>query len=318
MNQCFTFVVQGLSRGAIYTLVALGFVIIFKATHVLNFGQAALMTVGAYITYTVNGGLKDQFPDNFRPWTIASFPWVIALIVGVLVTALFGFLVERLVLSRFRNKPVFATIMATFGLAIIVQFLVGDVWGDDSISLKEPIGLKSYTVKGVSITLQSIVTFVVALVVVSAFLLYFQRSRMGTAMRATAYDQEAAMAQGISAKKVYGLSWAISGGLAALAAVLLSSGNGQTITQSSLQLATFAAFPAIIVGGVDSTTGAIVGGMVVGLAEQLMFGYEQKINNALGTHIFTNFHNVFPYVIMLLVLLVRPYGIFGTKEVRRV
>ena len=318
MNQFFTFVVQGLSRGAIYTLVALGFVIIYKATHVLNFGQAALMSVGAYVTYTVNGGLKEQFPDNFRPWTIASFPWVVALIVGVLVTAAFGFLVERIVLSKFRNKPVFATIMATFGLAIIVQFLIGSIWGDDSISLKEPIGLRYYKVGGVSITLQSIVTFCVAVVVVACFLLFFKRSRMGTAMRATAYDQEAAMAQGISARRVYGVSWAISAGLAALAAVLLSSGNGSSITQSSLQLATFAAFPAIIIGGVDSTNGAIVGGMAIGLAEQLMFGYQQKINNAFSTHIFTNFHLVFPYVIMLIVLLVRPYGIFGTKEVRRV
>ena len=126
------------------------------------------------------------------------------------------------------------------------------------------------------------------------------------------------MAQGISARRVYGVSWAISAGLAALAAVLLSSGNGSSITQSSLQLATFAAFPAIIIGGVDSTNGAIVGGMAIGLAEQLMFGYQQKINNAFSTHIFTNFHLVFPYVIMLVVLLVRPYGIFGTKEVRRV
>ncbi len=318
MTEFLTFFVQGLSKGAIYSLVAMGFVIIFKATHVLNFGQAALMTIGALVTYTFNGGVEGQFNGTFKPWTVAHLPWVVSLIVGILVTAFIGFAIEALILSKFRNKPVFATIMATFGLAIIVQFTAGSIWGEDAMSLKEPIGITSYTVWGVSITLQSIVILVVAIVVTSAFLVFFQKSRLGTAMRATAYDQEAAMAQGISARKIFGISWAISAGLAALAAVLLSTGNGNTISQSSLQLATFAAFPAIILGGVDSTNGAIVGGMVIGLAEQLMFGYQSKLNDALNTHVFTNFHTVFPYVIMLGVLLVRPYGLFGTKEVRRV
>ena len=318
MSQFFTFFVQGVSRGAIYALVALGFVVIFKATHVLNFGQAALMTIGALITYTFNGGVAGQFNGTFKPWTVSHLPWVVSLIVGVLVTALIAFAIEAVILSKFRDKPVFATIMATFGLAIIVQFAAGSVWGEDAMSLKEPIGIKSYTVGGVSITLQSIVILLVALVVTTAFLLFFQKSKLGTAMRATAYDQEAAMAQGISARKIFGVSWAISGGLAALAAVLLSTGNGNTISQPTLQLATFAAFPAIILGGVDSTNGAIVGGMVIGLAEQLMFGYQTDLNDLLNTHVFTNFHTVFPYVIMLGVLLVRPYGLFGTKEVRRV
>jgi branched-chain amino acid transport system permease protein len=318
MTDFFTFLVQGLSRGAIFALIAVGYVVIYKATHVLNFGQAALLALGAYLCYTFNGGVKGQFAEGFRPWTVSAIPWVLALIVAMLLTAAIGLGIERVILARFRDKPVFATIMATFGLAIIVQAVAGAVWGEDSMSLDEPIGLKSYTVSGVSITLQSIVILVVALAVVAAFLLFFKFSRFGTAMRATAYDQEAAMAQGISARSVYAASWAISAGLAALAAILLSSGNGQTINQPTLQLATFAAFPAIVLGGVDSTNGAIAGGMIIGIAEQLMFGYQQKINDALGTHIFTNFHQVFPYVIMLFMLLVRPYGLFGTKEVRRV
>jgi branched-chain amino acid transport system permease protein len=314
----FTFLVQGFSQGAIFALVAVGYVVIYKATHVLNFGQAALLALGAYIAYTLNGGLTSQFAEGFRPWSIAHFPWVIALICAMFLTAGLGLMIEKVVLAKFRDKPVFATIMATFGLAIIAQALTGAVWGEDPMSLNEPIGIKSYTVKKVPITLQTIVILVVALAVVGLFLLFFKYSRFGTAMRATAFDQEAAMAQGISAKSVYAASWAIAAGMAALAAILFSSGNGQTINQTSLQLLTFAAFPAIVLGGVDSTNGAIAGGMIIGIAQQLMLGYQSKINTALGTHIFTNFHNVFPFVIMLFMLLVRPYGLFGTKEVRRV
>ncbi len=318
MTDFFTFLVQGLSQGAIFALIAVGYVVIYKATHVLNFGQAALLALGAYIAYTLNGGVKSQFAEGFRPWSVLNLPWVLALIFAMLITAALGLLIEKVVLAKFRDKPVFATIMATFGLAIIVQAVIGAVWGEDAMSLNEPIGIKSYTVSKVAITLQSIVILVVALVVVGAFLIFFKKSRFGTAMRATAYDQEAAMAQGISAKAVYAASWGIAAGLAALAAILFSSGNGQTINQTSLQLATFAAFPAIVLGGVDSTNGAIAGGMIIGVAQQLMFGYQSNLNSALGTHIFTNFHNVFPFVIMLFMLLVRPYGLFGTKEVRRV
>lgn len=321
MTDFFTYFIQGLARGSVYALVGLGLVIIFKATHVLNFGHGALMSIGAYLCYTFNGGVAGQF-TTLKPWTVAHLPFVVSLVLAMVTTGLIGLAIEALVLRRFRGRPVFTIIMATFGIAIIVQYLTGAIWGDDAMSYDEPIGLKSTKVFGVPVTLADVVTFLVAIGVTVAFLVFFNKSRMGTAMRATAYDQEAAIAQGISAKRIFGLSWAIAAALATLAAVLLSTGNGRTVSEPQLQLVAFAAFPAIILGGVDSTTGAIVGGMVIGMAEQLMFGYENSLQrwmlDNLHIQLGGNFHIVFPYLLMLVILLFRPYGFFGTREVRRV
>lgn len=316
MTDFFNFFVQGISRGSVYALVALGFVIIFKATHILNFGQGALMSWGAYFAYTFNGGVEGQFV-TFKPWTLMHLPWVVSLVIGMLIAAAIGVGIERFVLRRFRGRPPFTIIMATFGIAIMSQFLIDGIWGGDPMSFNEPIGLKSYKVFGVPITLADIVTFCVAAAVTIGFLAFFKYSRLGTGMRATALDQEAALAQGISTRQIFALAWGISAALACLAAVLISTGNGRTVNQPEIALAAFAAFPAIILGGVDSIPGAIVGGLVIGISEQLMFGYQAKLSNWLGVELGT-FHQVIPYVLMLAILLVRPYGLFGEKDVRRV
>ncbi len=316
MTDFFNFLVQGISRGSVYALVALGYVIIFKATHILNFGQGALMVWGAYFAYTFNGGVPGQF-ITFKPWTLTHFPWVVSLLIAMLVSAAIGVGIERFILRRFRGRPAFTIIMATFGIAIITQYLVDAIWGGDSMSYTEPIGLKSFTIAGVPITLADLVTLAVSGSVTFGFIMFFNHSRLGTGMRATALDQEAALAQGISTKQIFALAWGISAALACLAAVLISSGNGRSISQPELALAAFAAFPAIILGGVDSISGAIAGGLIIGVAELLMLGYQAKFSGWLGVDLGT-FHQVLPYVIMLVILLVRPYGLFGDKDVRRV
>jgi branched-chain amino acid transport system permease protein len=316
MVNFFTFLVQGIAQGAIYALVALGFVIIFRGTKVLNFAQGAFMLVGAFMVFN------------------ASITWGLnywlSLILTALAMGILGFLLEALVLRKLRGRPTFTVIMATLGIGIALEQICTAIWGTDPLPLNDPMGLTSFNVKGVPITLVDIVTLVTAALIASGLLIFFAKSRMGTAMQATSFDAEAAIAQGINPRIVYGLSWGIAASIATFAGVFLSSGNGRNVSPTLLNIA-LTAVPAAILGGLDSTKGAIVGGLVIGLAQQMMFGYQVDIGNWLGKTInFTigtfhyraglgpNFHLVFPYLIMVGILLIRPYGVFGTKEVRRV
>ncbi len=355
MTQFFQFLVTGLARGSVFAIVGLGLVIVFKATHLLNFAHGALMTIGAYLCYEFHNGWKwntwlglilvlvGAFAalDRSRPKFVVpgaamlaaglyvmlgihldykwKLPYVISILLAMIVTGGLGLIIDIVLLRRMRGRPVFSIIMVTFGIAIIADQYVPSRWGSEAVNINDPIGIKSTRILGVPVTLIDVVTFLVAMGVTVAFLQFFKRSRMGTAMRATAYDQEAAIAQGISAKMVFGVSWFISAALAALAGILLVSGGGRTL-DSTVGFFALAAFPAIILGGIDSTTGAIVGGMVLGIAEQLCVGYENQsvFGFVPSDYVGQNFHVVLPYIVMVVILLVRPYGFFGTKEVRRV
>ncbi len=316
MTNFLQYLVQGLAQGAIYSLVALGFVIIFRGTKVLNFAQGAFMLFGAFLTFNVT-----------RTWGINYW---LALAIATITMAFAGFGVEAVVLRPLRNRPTFTVIMATLGLSYAVEQLVLAIWGTDPLPLNDPMGIGFWKVGGVTVTHVDAVTLLVTVAITAALLLFFNRSRLGTAMRATAFDPEAAIAQGINPRLVFGLSWAISAAIATVAGVFLSSGNGRNVAPTLLQIA-LTAVPAAILGGLDSTKGAIVGGLVIGLAQQLMFGYQPNISDWLGRVIDLNigdfhykaglgpnFHLVFPYLIMVAILVLRPYGVFGTREVRRV
>lgn len=316
MTNFLQYVVQGLAQGSIYALVALGFVIIFRGTKVLNFAQGAFMLFGAFLVFNVT-----------RTWGINYW---LAIVVATLVMAFAGFGVEAVVLRPLRSRPTFTVIMATLGLSYAVEQLVLAIWGTDPLPLNDPMGIGFWKIAGVIVTHVDAVTLAVTVVLTAALLVFFDRSRLGTAMRATALDPEAAIAQGINPRLVFGVSWAIAAGIATVAGVFLSSGNGRNVSPTLLQIA-LTAIPAAILGGLDSTKGAIVGGIVIGLAQQLMFGYQPDISSWLGRTINfdlgsfhyraglgPNFHLVFPYVIMVAILMVRPYGVFGTREVRRV
>jgi branched-chain amino acid transport system permease protein len=325
MTNFLQYLISGVAQGAIYALVALGFVIIFRGTRVLNFAQGVFMLFGAFVVFNIvrTWGLEKILPR----WGL--YFWA-ALLISVLVMTLAGIGVESLVLRPLRNRPTFTVIMATLGLSIAGEQIAISVWGTDPLPLNDPFGIKTFNIGGVNITLVDIVTLIAAAVIAGALLLFFNRSALGTAMRATSFDPEAAIAQGINPRVVYALSWGIASGIASVAGVMLSSGNGRNVSPTLIPFA-LTAVPAAILGGLDSTKGALVGGIVIGLSQRLMEGYQGNISTWLGSHVhltigtFTykaglglNFHLVFPYLIMVLILLVRPYGLFGTKEVRRV
>jgi branched-chain amino acid transport system permease protein len=277
---------NGLALGTQYALVALGFVIIYKATGVINFAQGGFVLLGGYLTY------------NFHVTWDLPFP----------VAVLF----ERLVLRRMIGQPPFAIIMITIGVLIVITQLVSRIWGFTDLNLGDPWG--NTTLKSGDLVFSHVRLWTIGITsaVLAAFFAFFRFSSLGVAMRATALDQEAALAQGISARRVFAVSWGIAGAVAALAGVTLGSGS----TALSLQIGfiALAAFPAMILGGLDSPGGAVVGGLIIGLTQVLTAGYQPDYFEWAGE----NFHVVMPYLVMIVVLLVRPYGLFGTPEVKRV
>ena len=298
MTEFLQLLFNGAALGARYALVALGFVIIYRATGVINFAQGGLVAIGAYLTYAFANG--------------AELPFALAVLLAVLCASAFGAGLERVVLRRMVGEPVFAVIMITIGLLFIIEQAVTAIWGFDSLNLADPWGVQTIKTGGVVMATRDLWTLGIAAAVLGGFFAFFRLSTLGVAMRATAMDAEAALAQGISARRVYAISWAISAGLAALAGVTLAS--GPAALSPTIGAVALVAFPAMIVGGMDSPVGAVAGGMIIGITQALTAGYQQDIAPWLGD----NFAAVMPYVVMIVILLVRPYGLFGTREVRRV
>ncbi|HZA40105.1 MAG TPA: branched-chain amino acid ABC transporter permease [Actinomycetota bacterium] len=289
--------VQGLGLGTVYVLLGLGFVIIFKSMGVISFAQPGMMVLGAWWVIYFGRILGLGFP--------------LAVLIAVLLTALIGMALERAAIRPMIGEPVFAIAILTIGLDIVLRVIVNDLLGPQVRSMGDPWGLKTFPIAGVVIQQRYVARLVIGTVVVGLLLAFFKYTRIGLAMRATAFDQEVAMAQGVSVGAVFALSWAIAGGLAALAGTFVGLGSG--IDQQSAFVA-LKALPAIILGGLDSIHGAVIGGLLVGLIEGYSLTYQSQYAGFLGD----NFSQVVPYLVMLAVLLVRPFGLFGTREVERV
>jgi branched-chain amino acid transport system permease protein len=289
---------NGAALGARYALVALGFVIIYRATGVINFAQGGLVAIGAYLTYAFANG--------------SGMPFALAVLLAVVCAALLGAALERVVLRRMVGQPVFAVIMITIGLLFIIEQAVTAIWGFDSLNLADPWGVDTVKAGDIVLAVRDLWTLGIAAAILAGFFAFFRLSTLGVAMRATALDAEAALAQGISARRVFAISWGISAALAALAGVTLAS--GPAALSPTIGAIALLAFPAMIVGGMDSPVGAVAGGMIIGITQALTAGYQEDIAPWLGD----NFAAVMPYVVMIVILMVRPYGLFGTREVRRV
>ena len=297
MSELLQILLQGVALGAKLALVALGFVVIFKATGVINFAQGGLVLIGAYLTYNVS-----------QTWGV---PFYVAVVVAMVGGALVGALVERVALRPMIGKPTFAAIMVTIGVLFVLEQVVTSIWGFDNLNLGDPWRSRTLHAGDVTLAVRDLWTIGLTAAALAAFFAFFRYSSTGVAMRASALDPEAALAQGISPGRVYTLAWAISGAVAALAGVTLASGSAQLAP--GIGFVALAAFPAVILGGLDSPGGAVVGGILIGVSQTLTARYLSDVE-WLGT----NFHNAMPYILMIVVLLVRPYGLFGTKEVQRV
>ena len=297
MTDFLQFVVAGLSLGSIYALICLATVVVYRATGVLNFAQGGLVVLGAYLTH--------QFAST-------GMPFGLAMVAAAAAMALCGLIIERLVLRRMVGQPVFAVILITLGLLYVLEQVATAFWGYNLRMLGDPWGVRTIAVGGVTLKIADLWTIGASAAALGTLFAGFRLSTVGIAMRAAASDPEAALAHGVSPQVAQGIAWALAGVLAVVAGVFITAGSrGVDLTVTGVALR---AFPAAILGGLDSTEGAVAGGLIVGLAEVLSAAYVTPNAQWLGS----NVHVVIPYVLMILVMLVRPYGLFGTAEVRRV
>jgi len=287
--------IQGVSLGFIYALISLGFVVIYKSTEVVNFAHGSLVLLGGYVI-----GVTHQ-----------QFGFWVALLFGIAATGVAALLIEVVFVRRLRGD-VNSLAILTIGVDILLLTELTRRIGSQVLSTGDPWGSKLVTLFGFTVPQSRLAAIVVAVVVLGLFFAAYKFSSWGVSTRAAAEDGEAAALMGIRLGRVSVLSWVIAGVLAAIAAVFLIAFPTPGLTNTTGLIA-FRAFPAAILGGLDSAGGALVGGVVVGLAETLTSGYEDKVPFLGG-----GFGSIMPYIVMILVLLWRPSGLFGTKGIARV
>jgi branched-chain amino acid transport system permease protein len=296
VTQFLSLLLNGLSLGALYALIALGFVIIFKASEVVSFTHGSLLLLGAYTIARVSD-------------SIGFFP---AVLVGLAVTGLAAFLVERLIINRLRGAAVISLAIVTIGVDIIILTELIRRIGSDILNVPHPWGGQSFRIGDVGISQNRLIAIAVAAVLIALFFAAFKYSNWGIAMRASAEDGETAALMGIRQGQVSALAWVVAGILAAVAALFLVGSPTPGVTPSAYAVA-LRAFPAAILGGLDSTGGALVGGLLIGIAEAMAAGYQDQL-----LFLGRGFSAVVPFIVMIAVLLVRPSGLFGTRELTRV
>ena len=289
-------VISGLVIGSIYSAVALGFVIIYKATRVVNFAQGELLMVGAYVCYAFLVQMHVPF-------------WA-ALLLTILFGMVLAMFVERLILRPMIGEPIISIIMVTIGLSLVLRSLVAAIWGTE-ILVYEPklFPQEMVEIAGLPISLEFVWCFILSLVLLAVFSVFFKYSKAGVAMRATAFNQQVAQSMGISVKHIFALSWVISAVVSGIGGGLIGNING---INSSLYHFGLKVFPATILGGLDSILGAALGGMIIGILENLSDGFCKTYLNLSGVK------EVAPYVFLVIILMIKPYGLFGTKDIERV
>jgi branched-chain amino acid transport system permease protein len=298
MSFFFEVLIGGLLAGVMYSLVALGFVLIYKASGVFNFAQGAMVFFAA-LTFV---GLQEKFGLPF--W--AAFGCTLAAMV------LLGILTERIVLRPLVNQPQITLFMATIGLAFFIEGVAQLLWGTNVYRLD--LGLKDEPIPAVLerfdmvISSFDLVAALVAGVLVAVLAVFFQVTRVGRALRAVADDHQAALAVGIPLKQIWAIVWSVAGFVALVAGLMWGARNG---VQFALTFVALKALPVLIIGGFESVTGAIIGGLIIGAAEKLAEVY-------IGPHIGGGIEGWFAYMLALLFLLIRPEGLFGEKRIDRV
>jgi branched-chain amino acid transport system permease protein len=290
MTEFVQYLVGGLATGSVYGLIALGFVLVFKSTDVFNFAQGDLLMLGAYITVTA----------------LVTFhlPLGPAMIFALLASAVVGLLIQQLIIRHMLGQPLLTVVMVTIALSLVIRGLVVILYGPEDRALESRLPNDTLTILGVKVSQLDLTIMGVAAVCVALFAVFFQRTAIGLQMRATAENPEAAALSGVNSGRVFSLAFALGTVLAAIGGILLA--NRQLLSPTLGEVGLLA-FPAAVIGGLTSIPGAVVGGLVIGVIEKLATGY---VDASAAT--------VFVYGALLLMLLVRPYGLFGEHEIRRV
>ena len=288
-------VINGVIVGALYGVVAMCFVLIYKASQVVNFAQGEFVLIGAWACWYLATSL--------------NLPFWLAFPVCLVFMALLGIIVQVLVLRPLIGEPVISIVMVTIGLSIFYQALLKWMFGVFTQPYPQVFATKSVSIAGLNVETAYLMSLGISLFIMAGFAWFFKFSKMGLAMRATAFDQQVAQSLGVSVKQVFAISWAMSAVVSALAGVVVGLVSGVSASVATVGVKVF---PAVIVGGLESIIGAVLGGLIIGLLEGLAQFVDSEF---LGIG---NLITIVPFYAMLLILLIKPYGLFGTKNIERV
>ncbi len=283
-------VVNGAASGCIYGLIALGFVLIYKATEMVNFAQGDVMMLGGFVAFSL----------------IAQFhlPYWLGGLLAILITAAFGYALDALIIRRVIGQPQFAVVMLTLGLGFIFRAVAGITWGYDSVGFNTPFTNKRVDLGGLVLGEDNLSIIVGTVLLCGVLYLFFSKTRVGVAMQAASQNQLAAYYMGIPVRTIFSLIWAISAGVACLAGILLSPVSMIDVNMGFLGIKAFAA---AVIGGFGSIPGSLIGGVIVGIVEQFA-GYDLP----------AGFQEVTSNVVLLLMLFIRPQGLFAERMGKRV
>ncbi|MBW1612469.1 MAG: branched-chain amino acid ABC transporter permease [Deltaproteobacteria bacterium] len=285
-------IIDGIVRGSIYAIVALGFVLIFKSTRILNFAQGELLVVGAFLAY-------------FFIVSLGLNLWI-SFLLTFIVTALLGVVINFTLFNKMFGEPIFSLVMVTVGLSYLFRCIVLLIWGPQSRPFPELLPGPCISLMNIAISRDSLATIIFTFIFLGVFIFFFKYTKLGTAMRATANDQVAAIGCGIDAKIIFSIAWGISFIVSVVAGVIMAGVYGLS---SNLGAIGIRVFPVVILGGLDSLGGAVVAGYIIGLLEALSKAY-------LGQYFSTDLE-VIPFLVLMVILLIRPYGLFGIERIER-
>jgi branched-chain amino acid transport system permease protein len=287
--------VNGVIIGTLYGVVAMCFVLIYKSTQIVNFAQGEFLLIGAWVCWWL--------------LTYWQLPFWIGFPVTLAFMMVFGVLLQVIVLRPMIGEPIISVIMVTIGLSIFFSAMMKWIFGVWAKPYPEVFGTRAVNILGLNVQTPYVMSMLISLLIMAGFAWFFKFSRLGLAMRATAFNQQVAQSLGISVKAVFAMAWAISAMVSALAGVVVGMVNG---VSSGLSFFGIKVFPVVILGGLDSIVGAILGGLVIGVLENLAeFADSQYLN--LG-----NLYTVAPFYALIVILMIKPYGLFGTKQIERV
>lgn len=316
-------VYTGFSEGAILALIALGLVLVYKSTDVINFAHGEFMVLGGFVGYQLLIWLQPLFQNWIATPILAVLVAILAVAAMTAIMIVLAIILERLVLRPLIGEPVISVIMVTIGLSNIIHAIVGIIWGNNPVALPFEVLPNNLfaetgrfeipfegTRRPLFLSHENLMLIAVVVITTAALLLFFRYSKHGIAMRATADDQQAAMSMGISIRVIFAFAWALAAITAALAGLMLGETAGGVSAQT-FPVTALRAFPVIILGGLDSIAGAIIGGLIIGFVETFTGGYIDPI-------VGTSLKDISPYIVLLIVLMIRPYGLFGQEIIERV
>jgi len=286
--------ISGIIVGSIYAMMGIGLVSIFKATKLLNFCHGEMLMLGAYICWTFSTGLKLNM--------------FLSILITSVLAIFFGYLVERLLMRPVIAQPILAAIMVTLGLSFVLNGLTTGLWAGHSFA-QFPAWLPTTTIElGLArISIQFLYAFLFVMVLIGVLMYFFNFTDWGLAMRATAEDHQVAQSLGIEVHWTFALAWIIASITAFVGGIILGNISGLNL---GIRMMGLKVFPVVIIGGLDSIPGAVVGGIIIGVAEYLATGYLNPIFGA-------GFGDIFPFILLVIILLVKPYGLFGLVRIER-